>query len=101
MYKQRLGEILQSHTDARVKRVQKLFDKYDTDENGYLDIKECRLFFAHVFQLKYRKKKHQKMFIKILTKVGTFDQKHRLVVTKEKMAGYFSCPSLFVDLEDL
>lgn len=49
MYKQRLGEILQSHTDARVKRVQKLFDKYDTDENGYLDIKECRLFFAHVF----------------------------------------------------
>ena len=41
------------------------------------------------------------MFIRILTKVGTIDQKHGVIVTKEKMAGYFSCPSLFVDLEQL
>ena len=41
----------------------------------------------------------QKMFIRILTKVGTIDQKHGVIVTKEKMASYFSCPSLFVDLE--
>ena len=58
MYKQRLGEILQSHTDARVKRVCKYFDKFDDDKNGHLDVKQCRNFFCQVFGLDYSKKKH-------------------------------------------
>ena len=38
MYKQRLGEILQSHTDARAKRVKKMFDRYDENKKEFLNV---------------------------------------------------------------
>ena len=71
MYKRRLEEILQSRTYARVKRVERFFEKYDDDKNGYLDVKECRNFFAHVFELKYKKKEHQRLFIEILSNIAS------------------------------
>ena len=62
---------------------------------------QCREFFSHVLSLNYMKKKHQKMFIKILSNIGTIDEVNGLIVTKDSMILYFSTPGLFLDLERL
>ena len=46
-------------------------------------------------------KKHQKMMLKILYKIGSIDQRKGLMVKKAKMIEYFSTPGLFYDLENI
>lgn len=66
--------------------IEQFFDAFDENDNGWLTIKETRAFFATVLDFDYKKKKHRKLFTKVMRIV---DPENNCVVFKERILEFF------------
>ena len=65
-FKSRHAMLQQKQVSHRMLYIEQFFDAFDTAGNNWLDVKQTKLFFATVLDLDYRKRRHNRLFYKIL-----------------------------------